>query len=84
MKAQYRTIQRRGWGKDLAKWEVLGGVLKGGIQEPVPAGILQGRLTFSLAAVKPLELREREASLDLDGAKSHGLARRGASWAIKK
>jgi len=39
-----------------------------------PAGFLQGGLTLLLGAVKPLELRQGEAFLELDRAASHGLA----------
>jgi hypothetical protein len=47
--------------------------------EPIgPARLLQGSLTLLLGAVKPLELRQREAFLELDGALC------GASWVIRK
>jgi hypothetical protein len=40
--------------------------------EPIrPASLLQGSLTLLLGAVKPLEVGQREALLELDAAASH-------------
>ena len=45
-----------------------------GTTEPIrPASLLQGRLTLLLGAVEPLELRQREAFLELDAAARHDL-----------
>jgi hypothetical protein len=42
--------------------------------EPIgPADLLQSSLTLLLGAVQPLELRQREAFLELDGTARHGL-----------
>lgn len=43
--------------------------------EPIgPAGLLQSRLTLLLGSVEPLELRQREVFLELDGTTRNGLA----------
>ena len=44
-----------------------------GTAEPIrPARLLQSSLTLLLSAVEPLELRQREAFLELDAAARHG------------
>ena len=59
-----------------------------------PAGFLQSSLTLLLGAVQPLELRQGEAFLELDGTARHSKAGtctilrvqsalRGVSWVIK-
>jgi hypothetical protein len=43
-----------------------------GTAEPIrPARLLQSSLTLLLSAVEPLELRQREAFLELDAAARH-------------
>ena len=45
-----------------------------GTAEPIrPTSLLQSSLTLLLGAVEPLELRQREAFLELDGTARHGL-----------
>ncbi len=50
-----------------------------------PASLLQGRLTLLLSAVEPLDLRQREALLELDAVASHNYAStRVPPWASRR